>query len=74
MDIAVKTRNNIEIDKILLQKMVFVFNAVNDGWSVKRKGDSYVFTKNHEGKKEILTDEYLGIFVKDNFDINKLLS
>ena len=76
MDIEIKIENehNVEIDKIKFQKMVFLFNALDSGWSIKKKKDSYIFTKNHEGKKEIFNEEYLAIFMKDNSDINKLLT
>jgi hypothetical protein len=65
---------DIRIDNIKFQKMIFLFNAINDGWSIKKKRDSYIFTKNHEGKKEVLLDSYLLSFMKGNFDINKILS
>jgi hypothetical protein len=66
--------NNVEIDACLFQKMAFVHNALQDGWTVKKKNDFYVFTKKHEGKKEILLDSYLSSFMKSNVDVNKLLS
>jgi len=65
---------DIKIDNIKFQKMLFLFNAINDGWSIKKRNDSYIFTKNHEGKKEVLLDSYLLSFVKGNFDMNKILS
>jgi hypothetical protein len=74
IEIKIENENNIEIDKLKFQKMVFLFNALDSGWSIKKKKDSYIFTKNHEGKKEIFNEEYLSIFMKDNSDINKLLS
>ena len=75
MDIEIKIENDqsLEIDKLKFQKMVFLFNALDSGWSIKKNKDSYIFTKNHEGKKEIFNEEYLAIFMKDNSDINKLL-
>ena len=51
--------------------MSFLYNALENGWKVKKKGKSYVFTKNHEGKKEVLLDSYLKRFMMRNFDINK---
>jgi len=63
---------SIENDKF--HKMVFLFNALNDGWKIKKRKDSYVLTKNHEGKKEILHDSYLLTFIKQNMDINKCIS
>jgi len=53
--------------------MLFLFNAINDGWRVKKDKDSYIFTKNHEDKKEIFTETYLYSFMEKNFDMNKLL-
>jgi hypothetical protein len=64
---------DIKIDNVKFQKMLLLFNAVNDGWSIKKKNDNYIFSKNHEGKREILSDSYLLTFMKSNFDINKLL-
>jgi hypothetical protein len=76
MDIEIKLENDksLEIDKIKFQKMVFLFNALDNGWSIKKRKDSYIFTKNHEGKKEVFDETYLSIFMKDNIDINKILS
>lgn len=65
---------DLQIDGIKLQKMLILFNAIEDGWSVKKKNDSYIFTKKHEGKREILHDSYLLTFMKTNLDINKILS
>jgi hypothetical protein len=64
---------NLKIDKNKLQKMLILYNAIDDGWAVKKKSDSYIFTKKHEGKREILHDSYLLTFMKNNLDINKVL-
>ena len=76
MDIEIKLEKDqsLEIDKIKFNKMVFLFNALDNGWSIKKRKDSYIFTKNHEGKKEVFDESYLSIFMKENSDINKLLS
>jgi len=76
MDIEIKLEKDqsLEIDKIKFQKMIFLFNALDNGWSIKKRKDSYIFTKNHEGKKEVFDESYLTIFMKDNIDINKILS
>jgi hypothetical protein len=63
----------VEIDKIKFQKMVFLFNALDNGWSIKKRKDSYIFTKNHEGKKEVFDEEYLAMFMKENTNINNML-
>ena len=64
---------NIEIDGMKLQKMLLLFNAIEEGWSIKKKQDSYVFTKKHEGRREILHESYLLTFMKTNLDINKII-
>ena len=74
MDIEVKIEDKqVDIDKIKFQKMVFLFNALDNGWSIKKRKDSYIFTKNHEGKKEEFDDAYLSIFMKENTNINTIL-
>lgn len=65
---------NLKIDTIKFQKMVILFNSIEQGWSVKKRGDSYVFFKNHEGKKEVLENTYLMKFMKTHLDLNKILS
>ena len=42
MDIKIKMdnyleNNNIKIDNIKFQKMLFLFNAIEEGWSIKKK-------------------------------------
>jgi hypothetical protein len=66
--------NNVKIDVIKFQKMLLLFNSIEQGWSVKKRNDAYVFTKNHEGKKEVLEDTYLLKFMKTNLDLTKMLS
>ena len=65
---------NVKIDVIKFQKMLLLYNSIEQGWSVKKRKDSYVFSKNHEGKKEILENSYLLKFMKTNLDLNKLIT
>jgi hypothetical protein len=75
MDIEVNVdEQEVEIDKLKFKKMIFLYNALDNGWSIKKRKDSYIFTKNHEGKKEVFDENYLAIFMKDNLNINNLLS
>jgi hypothetical protein len=65
--------NNLKVDGVIFQKMLLLYNALEDGWNIKKKNNSYVFIKNHEGKREIFDDSYLTSFMKTNFDINKVI-
>lgn len=67
-------KNNIKVDVIKFQKMIFLYNAIDEGWSVKKRDDSYIFTKNHEGKKEVFENSYLLKFMKSSLDITKIFS
>tara|TARA_B100000900_G_C20123357_1_gene530860 strand:+ start:364 stop:588 length:225 start_codon:yes stop_codon:yes gene_type:complete len=73
MDVDINiNKENMKIDCILLQKMMFIYNALDKGWTIKKKQNSYIFTKNHEGKKEVLLDDYLKRFMIENLDIGKI--
>ena len=65
---------NFKVDAIKFQKMLLLFNSIEHGWSVKKRNDSYVFTKNNENKKEIIDNSYLLQFMKTNLDLNKIIS
>ena len=54
--------------------MLFINNAINDGWCVKKENNSYIFTKPHNNIKEVFKEEYLTSFMNNNFDVNTVLS
>lgn len=59
--------NNItNIDIIKLQKMMFIFNALENGWTIKKVKDCYVFKKIHDDDEEIFRDSYLTTFINNN--------
>lgn len=56
----------IQMDKKDYQKMMFLKNALEDGWSIKKVGDTYIFSKKHENRKEIFQSDYLERFIENN--------
>jgi hypothetical protein len=75
MDININCNEKISIDYVKLQKMAFLYNALENGWTItKNENNYYVLKKKHEGKKEVYLDSYLHRFMKDTFDINKIIS
>jgi hypothetical protein len=58
--------SSIEIDTQKYQKLMFLSNALEKGWSVKKSGDSYIFTKKHENRQEIFRENYLETFLVSN--------
>ena len=66
-------KDNIKFDILVAQKMAFLYNALEEGWEVKKNGDCYIFTRKHGGKKEVFLDTYLKNFITNNLNIEKLV-
>jgi len=58
----------LEADYLQLQKMVFLCNAIEQGWTVRKQHDRYIFVKKHENKREVYLDSYLRTFLAQNMD------
>jgi hypothetical protein len=56
--------DNMYIDRKRFQKIIFITNAIEGGWMVKKRGNSYVFSKKHDGIGEVMSEEYLKTFVE----------
>ena len=72
MKIFEELSENIDIDKLKI--MIFLYNALENGWSVKKRGKSYVFNKKHNGEKEVFSNNYLATFIEENSDIREIIS
>ena len=73
MEVAINS-SDLKINIVQLQKMAFLYNALENGWRIKKKKDCYIFSKNHEGKKEVYLDSYLKRFMETNLDFNKIIN
>ena len=60
------TDSTIKMSWVHFKKMTFIMNALDQGWSVKKEDDKYVFSKKHEGKREIFREDYLRTFIESN--------
>ena len=68
---------NNNIDIISIQKMIFIYNAILSGWTVKMiDNDRFEFIKSKDNiSKEVYLNNYLNKFIKENLtDINKILN
>jgi hypothetical protein len=56
------------IDYTQIQKMILIFNALNDGWTVKKIDiDKFEFIKDNEHiKKEVILEDYIKKYIKYN--------
>ena len=59
-------KEQIQISKKLFQKMIFLTNALDNGWNIQKTENSYIFTKKHENKKEVFQSDYLEKFIESN--------
>lgn len=71
--INININSSNQIDYLTLQKMAFLYNALQDGWSICKNKEKYIFTKKHENNKEVFLDEYLQNFITKNFNIDKII-
>ena len=46
--------------------MLFINNAIDAGWAVKKRDNKYIFSKKHENKKEVYLETYLQQFIEEN--------
>ncbi len=74
MNINIECPDNVKFNYVTVQKMVFLFNALEDGWQIKKHKNKYIFSKKHEGKKEVYLDDYIRRFIEQNFDINNIIN
>jgi hypothetical protein len=69
MNIELKIPNEIKVDNYILQKMIFINNALESGWTIKKVDEKYIFSKRHENKREVYLDSYLETFLKTNINV-----
>jgi hypothetical protein len=55
-----------------IQVMAFLANALEKGWTVKKRNSEYIFSKKHEGKREVFQENYLETFIHSNLDMDIL--
>lgn len=67
---------DVEQDEITLKKLIFIYNALEDGWAVSKAADpnTYVFKKPHADDKSITFDDYLSKFIHHNFTKSPFLN
>jgi hypothetical protein len=66
-NLEIPTDQSIQISKKQIKKMFFIQNALDQGWTIKKSDDSYIFTKKHENRREIFQENYLETFLISNF-------
>ena len=62
------------LEMLELQKMIFIYNALKTGWSVKMlPNNKFEFKKSNANlTKEVFLDDYLKKFIEYNLNIENL--
>lgn len=66
------SESNISPEVIHFQKMLFVFNAVLSGWTVKMVDDNTFEFKKDRENQEVNLDNYLKTFVTQNLSVDNI--
>lgn len=63
------------IDNIKLHKMIFIYNAINDGWTVKLIDNKFEFIKNKNTihKNQLYFNDYIKGFINNNLNMESFL-
>ena len=63
---------NIKMERKEFQKLLFLSNGLDQGWTIKKRNDTYIFTKKHENRYEVFQEDYLEKFVLSNINSGSL--
>jgi hypothetical protein len=66
--------NTHDIDSTTLQKMIFLYNTLNSGWTVRKiTNNKYEFTKPKKNvTKEVNLEDYMKQFIQYNLKIDHI--
>ena len=64
IDINSEIKNKIYV-------MHFVMNTLENGWTIRKKNDNFVFRKKHKNHDEVYSDDYLINFLKINIKTDR---
>ena len=72
MEVSLAPHGDAHVDVVTLHKMALLYNAVHDGWTVRKNNDRYIFSKPHENRREVFLDSFVKTFMRENLDLGKL--
>jgi hypothetical protein len=61
-------KKNKKEEKIKYYKMLIIFNAIEDGWTVKKSNGTYKFYKKNQDRDEMLQESHIDTFLRESFD------
>ena len=58
------------MDHKTVQKMMFIHNAIENGWTIKKTHNYYIFRKKHNHEIHYFDESYIDTFIKENSTIS----
>jgi|OM-RGC.v1.031707968 hypothetical protein len=52
--------------------MTFLYKSLENGWTIRKSKDIFLFKKKHNGQREILDPNYLSKFMDEHLDIEEV--
>ena len=49
-----------------INKLLFIHNALEKGWSVRKKGKCYIFSRKHNNELKYFKPSYIYEFIQSN--------
>ena len=66
------TNDTNDTNDVYIQKMIFVFNALLSGWSIKMINNNTFEFKKENYNQEVNLDSYLKTFLTENLNVNNI--
>jgi hypothetical protein len=66
----ININNEQIISKEKFRKIIFINNAIENGWTVKKNNGYYVFTKEHNNIKKYKKKKYIEQFLYENVNLH----
>jgi hypothetical protein len=60
---------SIQFSMKMLKQMIFIMNAIENGWTVKKQNDCYIFSNKLSNKREVYDSDFIEKFVCENTDM-----
>jgi len=55
-------------EKIKYYKMLMIYNAIDDGWTVRKKNGIYKFYKRNQDRDEMLKESHIDRFLRESIE------
>ena len=71
--ITLNNQDNIDfnnLNKLTRQKMIFIYNSIENGWSITKCDDKYIFCKKHHNNPDVITEQFVKTFIEQNIYVN----